>query len=310
MALRGTIFGLPLLIAALLSQSCDEIRRDLTPLSYFEVDDPIEVSSPRAAEFAIEADMRVRLDNDIFDTDLPAGVKAKFLVEHRKRGFLTIVTAEGRVLLLKKEDSAFTTIATYTLDRDAIVLSVRFSYVPGLVYLYAEDKKLKKLLQEYPRQRYPFLWRRVSLTDETKDLQAIPWYDEKEAVANGVYRTDGAHIYLRKRLAQEIILDIPEPLDRPFIENPDNDLPHSVFVFPNNAIVCKLLHSWTVFSLTGKRLGSFPVNGIEALGWSFPKILDGQLSINANNGPSGASYRLDLENGRIYSQWGLGPPSP
>lgn len=236
-----------------------------------------------------------------FTTDLPVGLVIHSLASYEDPYSLTVVSADARVFHLEHGEKGYATAGFFRTDKPATVLQVRFSFVPGLVYLLCDDDQLKVEITD-TEQRYPDFDIRVALGKGTNVLHGVPWEDPAEAPLTGVYRTEEDTLHLTRRSGAHLALILPEPLVEPQRDGPMDDLAQAVFVFPNNWIVCHVEHGWAVFSLGGRLLGHFQFEGPSPGWWMDPVIRDGQLFVSQRTGPSGNTYRLDLTNGTIFKQ--------
>ncbi len=249
------------------------------------------------------ADGSLVFDGTPLVTDLPDGLAIRYAAVHRAAGYLTVVTADAQVFLLAMLPGRCTTVASYRPEEPATVRSARFCSVPGLVILLCDDvTKVGEIAADMILQLTPEVVLRVALSGEAVVSEAIPWYDAHERVLGGTYRLDGRRLALRRRSLAGPVLELPEALAEPFRGSPQDEVAQAVFVFPDNAIVCRTIHGWAVFALSGALIRFFPDEGGDGGWWHHPVLRDGELFATRQVAAHGRTFRFDLRSGVLVEQ--------
>lgn len=181
--------------------------------------------------------------------------------------------------------------------------SVRFTRMPGLVYLLYNDVAAKESInQQWSEgrmiQAYWDVRERLVLRDSAKNWHGIPASDSDGCFLNGCYRTQDDEVNLSLAEGKQITLKLPEPLDKPFDSGPNDPLAQSVFMFPGHGILCKTVKGWSLHKLEGKPVKFFPIIATNGW-WVDPYYKDGNFYVRTQSCADYYTYRLDIPSGRL-----------
>ncbi|MBI5774434.1 MAG: hypothetical protein HZA89_11910 [Verrucomicrobia bacterium] len=214
---------------------------------------------------------------------------------------LLVVRSNAAVSYYATKDEAFSEVDNFTPTYLARAKLVRFTKVPGLVYVLTVDVRKEEELGELGRrgvraQEYPDRYHRVALTKAAQEWHGVPVADAKEKLLGGCYKLSEKQLNLFLPESKPINIKLPQELAPPFRSGPYDDLAQSVFIFPGNGIVCLTTKGWSLHEMNGKLRKWFSVEGIQILWWRDPSFKGGDFFVNA---AMGATYQMDVASGKL-----------
>lgn len=230
-----------------------------------------------------------------------------------KAGVLATVGEDAVVRLYRGSGSKLKLECDHTPLRKAQMRTVRFSSVPGLVYVLWDDVKLRdQLVRPIDLdQRYSDVYERVVLDKDAENWHAIPlteagWHDTRSENGNGramlpiTYSVRTSQLISLNTSGRSIQLALPHPLDQPFRSGPGDPLAEAVFVIRGKGIVCKTQDGWSLSDLNGKLVKWFRD---EAGGgwWANPSWTDGSFFVSWRCPSGGTAFRMDMASGKLVA---------
>lgn len=217
---------------------------------------------------------------------------------YRKNQALIVVTHDARALYYERVGARFVLKSEETSGKDERILSVRFTRLPSLCYLFISDREIERQIgRDPPRQIYPESTKRFAFTDIAKRCDAIPLTRFDENPLGAVYVVEGLMLHLNRGKDWSRI-GLPEPLGAPFRQGPSDELAQALFLFPK-AIIARTQTGWALLE-TGTAAGRLlSTRSINAVWWEKPFEKDGDFFVVARTGPGGNTYRIDAAKGTL-----------
>jgi hypothetical protein len=252
----------------------------------------------------------------VLDPPLPGLYAAAY---HEKDGLATAITYDGTVVLYQERWGRLREVARRAVPAGETLRPGRLTRVPGLVYVTNIDVA-------YQRWRHLYFdpnvqvgdashLERVALTASAEPWEAITTFTgfeevirapDREPLLEGLYRTEPGALWLSLEPGRWKRLTLPFPIDEPNIRLWDGTR-QAVFSLGEQGIVCKMIDGWSAYRADGTLLGWASTEGTPDGEWDVPRFKvdpiskHGAFFLYVSTGPSGETYRLDLEHQKLVS---------
>ena len=225
-------------------------------------------------------------------------------VYYPRDGMLITISPDAVVRLYEGDGLRLKQKTKWAPKGKAETASVRFTRVPGLVYLLYDDVAAREWISRAWSegcmiQVYWAQYERLVLRNSAKGWHGIPVSDSDGSFLNGCYHIQDNEVKLSLAERKCITLKLPEPLDGPFRFSPGDPLAQSVFVFHGHGILCKTVKGWSLNRLDGKLIKWFPVNKEPYGWWKYPYYKNGSFYVCIGDFGGVDTYRLDIPTGRL-----------
>lgn len=217
---------------------------------------------------------------------------------YKKNKALIVVTRDARARYYELTGARFVLKREADSGKDKRMLSVRFTRLPSLCYLFTSDRAIEReIAKDVSRQVYPERLQRFAFTDVAERCDAIPLTTTGENPLGAVYLVDGRVLHLDRGEGWSRVV-LPERLGAPFRQGPGDDFAQALFLFPK-AMIAKTQTGWALLgsgTADGKLIST---KGIDVVWWQKPYEKDGAFFVVARTGPGGDLYRIDAAKGTL-----------
>jgi hypothetical protein len=233
---------------------------------------------------------------------------------HESAGLVTAVIDDGTVVLYQEQRGRLREVARRAAPEGKTYRFGLLTRVPGLAYVVDVDVAWRARRHDSRTQEYDAThFERVAVTPSAGRWDAITTFASVEelvrsvdraALLEGVYRSEQGALWLSLEPGQWKRLSLPLPIDAPKIRMWGGPT-QAVFSLGEHGIVCKLLGGWSVYGADGTKLGWASTEGTPEGQWNAPTFevdpISSRISyiFNVETGPSGETYRLDLEQQKL-----------
>ncbi len=219
---------------------------------------------------------------------LPALAAAAY---YPQRAALITVGLDGTVTWYDERDGRFAPGQAQSPSRQAIIHEIRWTRVPGLLYLLMIPKE--------PAPDEPTVYRRVTLTAEAAGWQALPVDDPQELLLGGCYTRTLEGIWLSLQEGRWLAAELSQPVDEPFRTGPYDPLAQAVFVLPDRRLLIKTLGGWSLHQADGSPQRAFSTEQIEVEAWDDPSSDGLELTVRGKHGERRIVFQFDVDAGSL-----------